>query len=133
MFNPIIFVWSIWIYCTLIVIKRLGAYTHSYWLPREWEWICKNRPKPHKKWNPIYCWTLNPHSYTTEKHQMHGYRWLSLLSQIAFVDPVKPQRHTTCRDFQPVNGINNYVSDARMLPITVSTYPVDWVCFCHLL
>ena len=21
------------------------------------DWVCKNRPKMHKNWNPIYCWT----------------------------------------------------------------------------
>ena len=32
-----------------------------------------------------------------------------------------------------VNGINKDVSGAKLLPTTVSTCPVDWVSFCHLL
>ena len=38
-------------------------------------------------------------------------------------DPVKPSRWTT-ESMGPVNGINKDVSDARLLPTTVSTYPV---------
>ena len=32
-----------------------------------------------------------------------------------------------------MNDINKDVSSAWLLPTTVSTYPVDWVYFCHLL
>ena len=32
-----------------------------------------------------------------------------------------------------MNGINKDVSGARLLPTTVSAYPVDSVSFCHLL
>ena len=51
---------------------------------------------------------------------------------MAFCQPVKPSRCTT-GSVEPVNGINKDVSSARLLPTTVSTYPVDWVYFCHLL
>ena len=49
-----------------------------------------------------------------------------------FAIPIKPLR-CTAGSLGPVNGINEDVSGARLLPTTVSTYPVDWVCFCHLL
>ena len=52
-------------------------------------------------------------------------RWL-------FADPIKLPRCTT-GSMEPVNGINKDVSGTRLLPMTVSTYPVDWICFCHLL
>ena len=55
----------------------------------------QNYPKPHRNWNPVYCWTSNPHTYTTKKHQMHDYRWSSLLHRWLFDDPVKPPRCTT--------------------------------------
>ena len=96
------------------------------------DWICKNCPKSHKNWNPIYCWTLNLHSCTTQKHQTHGYRWPSLLSQTAFADPVKSRRCIT-GSVEPVNGINKDVIGVRLLPMTISTYHVDWACLCHLL
>ena len=96
------------------------------------DWIFKNWSKLHKNWNPIYCWTLNLNSCTNQKHQTHGCRWPSLLSQIAFCCPCQPPRCTT-GSLGPVNGINKDVSGARMLPTTVSTYPMDWVCFRHLL
>ena len=43
---------------------------------------------------------------------------------MAFVDPVKPQRYTI-GSVKPVNGINKDISGARLLPMTISTYPVD--------
>ena len=49
-----------------------------------------------------------------------------------FAVPFKPPRCTT-ESLGPVNGINKDVSSARLLVTTVSTYPVDWVCFCHWL
>ena len=39
-------------------------------------------------------------------------------------DPVRPLRCTT-GSVGPVSGINKDVSDARLLPMTVSTYPMD--------
>ena len=41
-----------------------------------------------------------------------------------FDDTVKPPR-CTVGSVEPVNGINKDVSDARLLPTTVLTYPVD--------
>ena len=49
-----------------------------------------------------------------------------------FASPVRPSRCTT-GPLGPVNGINKDVSGTILLPTTVSTYPMDWVCFCHLL
>ena len=49
-----------------------------------------------------------------------------------FAVPVKTLRCTT-GSLGLVNGINKGVSGARLLPTTVLTYPVDWVCFCHWL
>ena len=49
-----------------------------------------------------------------------------------FATPVRPLRCTT-GSLGPVNGINKDVSSTRLLPTTVSTYPVNWICFCHLL
>ena len=54
-------------------------------------WICKNHPKS-QELNPIYCWTLNLHTCTTQKHQTHGYMWPSLLSQMVFANSVKLPR-----------------------------------------
>ena len=41
-----------------------------------------------------------------------------------FAGPVKPLRCTT-GSVEPVNGINKVVSDAGLLPMTISTYPGD--------
>ena len=80
-----------------------------------------------------YCWTLKLHSCTTvPRNTKHMARWPSLLSQMAFCWPVRPLRCTT-GSVQPVNGINKDVSGTRLLPTTVSTYPVDWACSGHLL
>ena len=49
-----------------------------------------------------------------------------------FANPVKSPKCTT-GSLEPVNGINKDVSGARLLPTTVLTYLVDWVCFCHWL
>ena len=88
-------------------------------------WICNNCPKLHKNWNPIYCWT--PWTYTlalprNTKH-MHGFRWPSLLSQMAFANPVKPQRCIT-GSLELVNSINKDMCGARLLSMTVSAYLV---------
>ena len=81
-----------------------------------YDWICKNQSKSHKNWNPIYCWTLHLNSCTTQKHQPHGYRWPSLLSQSTFAIPVKPPRCTICTgSVGPVNVISKDVSDAKLL------------------
>ena len=47
-------------------------------------------------------------------------------------DPIKPPWCNT-GSVGPVNGINKDVTGARLLSTTVSTCPVDWVPFCHLL
>ena len=44
------------------------------------DWICKNRSKSHRNWNPFYCWTLKLNSCTNQKRLTHGHRWPSLLS-----------------------------------------------------
>ena len=49
-----------------------------------------------------------------------------------FAIPVRLLRCTT-GSLGPVNGINKDVSDTRLLPMTVLTYPMNCVCFCHLL
>ena len=41
-----------------------------------------------------------------------------------FANSVKPSRWTT-GSVEPVNDINKDVCDARLLPMIVSTYPVD--------
>ena len=41
-----------------------------------------------------------------------------------FANPVKPQKCTT-GSMEPVNGINKDVSNTRLLPMTISTYPMD--------
>ena len=49
-----------------------------------------------------------------------------------FVYTVKPLSCTTgC--VEKVNGINKDMSHSRLLPPTVSSHPVDLVCFCQLL
>ena len=58
----------------------------------------------------------------TYKLQTHGYIWPSLLSLMAFFEPM-----------EPVNGINKDVGSVILLWATVLAYPVDWDCFCHLL
>ena len=49
-----------------------------------------------------------------------------------FSEPVKPWRWTMLL-VQPMNSINKDVCGTKLLPATVLTYPVDCVCFCHLL
>ena len=96
---------SIWIYCTLIVIKSLGAWhthIHTNFPENETRFA---KPVSNRTRNEIQfivsCWTLNPHSCTTEKHQTHDYRWSSLLSQMAFCWPCQTTE-VHYRDFQPV-------------------------------
>ena len=93
-------------------------------------WICKSYPK---NWSPTYFWTLlKLHSCTTQKHQTHGYRCPSFLSQMAFCWPCQTFK-VHYRSMGPVNGINKDMNGDRLLPTTVVTYPVDWVYLCHLL
>ena len=63
-------------------------------------------------------------------YQTYGYRWPSVLSLTACANPVKPWRCNTGY-VEPVNGIIKDASSAKLLPMTLLTYPVDWVCFCH--
>ena len=58
---------------------------------------------------------------------------LSLLSQAAFCHPSQTIKVHSTGSLGPVNGINKDVSDTRLLLTTVLTYPMNWVCFCHLL
>ena len=92
----------------------------------------QNHPKWHKNWNPIYSWILKPHSSATHTHQAHGYRWPSLPSHMAFCQPSQTMK-VHYRLVEPVNGIIKGVCDAELLPITVSAYLMDCVCFCHLM
>ena len=96
------------------------------------DWICKSCPKLHKKWNPIYSWTLKLNSSTIQAHQAHSYKWPNLLLQMAFVDHNKPWK-CTAGLVKPVNGIIKDVSGAKLLPTTISAYPAGLVCFYHLL
>ena len=92
--------------------------------------ICKNWSKSHRNWNPFYCWTFKLNSCTNQKHMdIDGH---VCFHQRPFAIPVRPLRWTT-GSLGPVNGINRDVSGTRLLPMTVSTYPMDWVCFYHLL
>ena len=68
--------------------------------------------------------------------QTHGYRWPRLLLRMAFCQLVQPCQtmkvhYRVCGASE--NGINKDMCDAKLLPTTVSTYPVVCVCFCHLL
>ena len=49
-----------------------------------------------------------------------------------FAIPVRPLRCTT-GSLGPVNGINKDVSGTRLLPTTVSTYPMDLSLFLSLI
>ena len=64
------------------------------------------------------------HALPRNTKHIHSYRWPSLLSQMVFADTVKSPRCIT-GSVGPVNGINKDVSGARLLLITVLTYPVD--------
>ena len=59
-------------------------------------------------------------------------RWLSVLSQLAYADPVKPWR-CIAGLVEPVGGINKDVCGARLLPVTVSAYAANYNHFCHLI
>ena len=96
------------------------------------DWIYENHPYWHKKWNPIYCWSLSLHSWTTQNT-----KYTAVDDQVCFhwrliADPVKPP-WCNKRSLGPVSGTNKDVTGARLLPTTVSTCPVDWVPICHLL
>ena len=100
----------------------------SYGFNKICDWIYENRPYWHKKWNPVYCWLLNLHNNT--KH-------IALDGQVCFhwrliADPVKPP-WCNIGSVGPVDGTNKDVTCARLLPMTISTCPVDWVPFCHSL
>ena len=77
------------------------------------DWICKNHPYWHNNWNPICSLKLKLHSSTVQAHQAYGYGWASLLSQMAFLEPVKPWWCTT-GPMEPVNGINKDVCGAKL-------------------
>ena len=49
-----------------------------------------------------------------------------------FVNPIKPQRHTT-EPVRPLDGINKDVSGVKLLLTITSVYPVHCTCFCPLL
>ena len=66
-----------------------------------------------------------PSTYVVIDDQVCFHRWL-------IADPVESSRCTT-GSMGLVNGINKDVSGARLLPMTASTCPVDWVFFYHLL
>ena len=92
--------------------------------------ICINRSKSHRIWNPFY----GEHQSLTlalARNAQH----MAINGQVCFRRPfaisVRPLRYTI-GSLGPVNG-NKDVSGTRLLPMTVSTYPMDWICFCHLL
>ena len=106
----------------------------NMWLINEniCDWIYKNRPYWHKKWNVIYCWLLNL-TLALPKNTNH----IAIDGQVCFhwrliADPVKPPWCNT-GSVGPVGGTNKDVTGARLLTTTVSTCPVDWVPFCHSL
>ena len=85
-----------------------------------------------EKWNLIYSLTLMLYSSTVYTLQTYGYRWLSLVSQMAFCwfCLTKMVYYRAC---EPMNSINKNICGAKLLPTTISAYPMDCVCFCHLL
>ena len=94
--------------------------------------LCENRPYWHNNWNPFYGLTLKLHSPTVRAHQTHGGRYPSLLSKRAFLEPVTPWTCIT-GPLEPLDGTNKDVCGAKLSPTTVSAYPVDCGCLCHLL
>ena len=104
--------------------------THSLtWTSYMCDWIYENRPYWHKKWNPIYCWLLNLHSWNT-KH-------IAIDDQVCFhwkliADPFKLP-WCNIGSVGPVSGTNKDLTGARLLWTTASTCHVDWIPFCHLL
>ena len=96
------------------------------------DWICKNWSKLHKKWNPFYCWALKLNSCTNQKCRHMAIDGQVCFHRRPFTIPCRPPRYTT-GSLGPMNGINKDVSGTRLLLMTVSIYPVDWVCFCQLL
>ena len=83
-----------------------------------------------------YSWTIKPYSYTIllSKHtnrmvinsQVFFHKWL-------FTNPVKPQKVYYRAYIMSMNGIIKDVCDVKLLPMTISAYPVDYVCSWHLL
>ena len=69
----------------------------------------------------------------TALHQAHGYRWPSLrFYRELFVNHMKSWKCTP----GPVESVNSIIKDVRgpkLLLTTASAYPVNCVCFCHLL
>ena len=63
---------------------------------------------------------------------MHGFRWPNLLLQMVFCQPCQTMK-VHCRGCRPVNSIIKDVSGAKLLPMTVLAYPMNCVCFCHIL
>ena len=58
------------------------------------------------------------------------------MAKSTFTDSLLPtvsNHHSTTVSVGLVNGINKGVTSARLLPTTVSTCPVDYIPFCHLL
>ena len=73
-----------------------------------------------------------PHTPNKCINYNYGYRWPSLLSRMAFADPVKLWRWTT-GPAKPINNSNMDMYSAKLSLTTVSTYLVDCVCFYDLL
>ena len=76
--------------------------------------------------------------YWTYTHALpRNTKHIAIDGQVCFhrrliADPVKPPRSPTGY-VSLVNGINKDMSGARLLQMIVSTYPVGWVSFGHLL
>ena len=120
------------VFHTLLLYSRMFPFI-SVTIQADWkvigisDWIFKKCPKlliaDH------YTYTLVLPRNTKQNMAIDGqvcfHRWL-------FANPVKPPRRAT-GSMDPVNDINKDVSDARLQPTTVLSYPVDRICFCHLL
>ena len=91
--------------------------------------FAKNYPELHIQFIPqhkSYTPALSRHTkHMAIDGQVCFHRWL-------FSDLVKPGRCTTA-PVESVNGINKDMCGAKLLPMIISAYPVDCVCFYHLL
>ena len=79
-----------------------------------------------QNWNPFYCLTLNLTLALPRNAKQRSIDGQVCFHRWPFAFPVRLPRWTIhAGPLEPVNG--------RLLPMTLSTYPVDWVCLCHLL
>ena len=97
------------------------------------DWICKKHPKCQPKLHVASLTLKATHTPAHSRHIMIKYMAIDAWSGLCFhkqlfANPVTPCWCTTGH-LEPLRGINKDACGAKLLPTTVSAYPVGCVCF----